>query len=196
MGKIFLLMGKSASGKDAIYRNLLKDETLSLDKVVMYTTRPMRQGEEDGRQYFFVNESVYRLKDREGKIIEAREYHTKLGLWRYFTVDDGQIVLKKNNYLMIGTLDTLKSLRDYFGASAIAPLYIDADDGLRLERALKRERRQEHPRYDEMCRRYLADDRDFAKERLKDLNVKDIFANNDELEDCLKRVADYIRKHG
>ena len=196
MGKIFLLMGKSASGKDAIYRNLLKDETLSLDKVVMYTTRPMRQGEEDGRQYFFVNESVYRLKDREGKIIEAREYHTKLGLWRYFTVDDGQIVLKKNNYLMIGTLDTLKSLRDYFGTSAIAPLYIDADDGLRLERALKRERRQEHPRYDEMCRRYLADDRDFAKERLKDLNVKDIFANNDELEDCLKRVADYIRKHG
>lgn len=196
MGKIFLLMGKSASGKDAIYRNLLKDETLSLDKVVMYTTRPMRQGEEDGRQYFFVNESVYRLKDREGKIIEAREYHTKLGLWRYFTVDDGQIVLKKNNYLMIGTLDTLKSLRDYFGASAIAPLYIDADDGLRLERALKRERRQEHPRYDEMCRRYLADDRDFAKERLKDLNVKDIFTNNDELEDCLKRVADYIRKHG
>lgn len=196
MGKIFLLMGKSASGKDAIYRNLLKDETLSLDKVVMYTTRPMRQGEEDGRQYFFVNESVYRLKDREGKIIEAREYHTKLGLWRYFTVDDGQIVLKKNNYLMIGTLDTLKSLRDYFGASAIAPLYIDADDGLRLERALKRERRQEHPRYDEMCRRYLADDRDFAKERLKDLNVKDIFANNDELEDCLRRVADYIRKHG
>ena len=46
MGKIILLMGKSASGKDAVYRNLLQDETLSLKKVVLYTTRPMRLKEE------------------------------------------------------------------------------------------------------------------------------------------------------
>ena len=53
MGKIVLLMGKSTTGKDTIYKNLLKDEAMGLKKVVLYTTRPMRKGEENGIQYFF-----------------------------------------------------------------------------------------------------------------------------------------------
>lgn len=52
MGKIFCLMGKSASGKDTIYSRLLKMPELTLKKVIPYTTRPMRQGEIDGDTYF------------------------------------------------------------------------------------------------------------------------------------------------
>lgn len=193
MGKIILLVGKSASGKDAVYRNLLQDETLSLKKVVLYTTRPMRLKEEEGKQYFFVDEDAYQNMKRGGKIIEKRDYHTKLGLWRYFTADDGQIDLKKADYLMIGTVETYLSIRACFGEENVVPVYIDTDDGIRLERALKRERKQEEPRYDEMCRRYLADTEDFSKDRLDAAGITRVFPNNDTLEECLLQVAAYIR---
>ena len=59
MGKLFCIMGKSASGKDTIFRRLTEDERLSLKKVVPYTTRPSRKGEENGRDYYFVSEDKY-----------------------------------------------------------------------------------------------------------------------------------------
>ncbi|MBQ8030960.1 MAG: guanylate kinase, partial [Butyrivibrio sp.] len=107
MGKIFLLMGKSTSGKDTIYRNLIEDESLFLKKVVPYTTRPQRSGETDGVQYFFKTEEEYQDLKRNGQIIEERTYHTNYGEWRYFTVDDGQIDLASgDSYLVIGTLES------------------------------------------------------------------------------------------
>ena len=54
MGKIFYIMGKSSSGKDTIYSRLLQDEAMQLKKIILYTTRPMREGEQDGREYHFV----------------------------------------------------------------------------------------------------------------------------------------------
>ena len=68
MGKIFLLMGKSTSGKDTIYNALIRNEELLLKKVVPYTTRPMRDGEKDGAEYFFKTEEAY-LKLKEDKKI-------------------------------------------------------------------------------------------------------------------------------
>ncbi len=60
MGKIFCLMGKSASGKDTIYRQLLLSEDLKLNKIVPYTTRPIREREKNGVQYYFVDEGNLR----------------------------------------------------------------------------------------------------------------------------------------
>ena len=57
MGKIYYLMGKSASGKDHIYEHLLKETSFDLKPLVLYTTRPIRSGEQDGREYFFVDEA-------------------------------------------------------------------------------------------------------------------------------------------
>ena len=76
MGKIFLLMGKSSSGKDTIYRELMRKKDIGLKKVVSYTTRPMREGETDGVQYLFKNEEEYRKLKDDKKIIEERTYHT------------------------------------------------------------------------------------------------------------------------
>ena len=42
-------MGKSASGKDSVYRELMKK--FPFEKIIMYTTRPMRQDEKNGVQY-------------------------------------------------------------------------------------------------------------------------------------------------
>ena len=58
MGKIFYLMGKSSSGKDTIYKKLIQDPELKLKTIVLYTTRPIRAGEQEGMEYHFVTEEV------------------------------------------------------------------------------------------------------------------------------------------
>ena len=192
MGNIYCLMGKSASGKDTIYNRLLAMEKLHLRRVVPYTTRPMRSGETDGQTYVFCTEQQVADFEAAGKIIELRAYHTVYGIWKYFTADDGQISLAERDYLMIGTLEAYEQIRDYFGAEHVCPIYVEVDDGLRLQRALDRERSQEMPKYAEMCRRFLADEHDFSEENLKKAGITRRFLNKD-LSQVTQEIASYIR---
>ena len=98
MGKIFCVMGKSATGKDTIYQKLLNESTLDLKRIIPYTTRPIREGEEAGREYHFCTEEDVERLDQEGRIVELRAYNTVYGIWKYFTVDDGNIQLDKEKY--------------------------------------------------------------------------------------------------
>lgn len=190
MGKIICLMGKSSTGKDTIYKRLLADRELGLKKIVPYTTRPIRRGERDGVEYFFKSEEDFLRLKEQGRIIEDREYHTFHGLWRYFVADDGQIE-SSGNYIMIGTLEAYRHLQDYFGADRVLAVMIELDDGVRLQRALNRERKQEQPRYEEMCRRFLADSEDFAEERIAEAGITARFVNNN-LGQCLEHIRQYI----
>ncbi len=192
MGKIFIVMGKSSTGKDTIYKKLMDSEELSLKTAVMYTTRPIRKSEEDGVEYYFVNEETLIKLQEQNKIIEHRAYQTIHGTWHYFTVNDGQINLEEADYLMIGTLETYEQIREYFGQDKVVPLYIEVEDGVRLMRALKREQKQEHPKYAEMCRRYLADEEDFTEENLQKLGVVKRYQNYD-INTCLSEVIGDIK---
>ncbi len=194
MAKIYVLMGKSASGKDTLYRRLLKDKTLDLQKIVPYTTRPIRSGEQQGREYFFVGEAELERLRAAGRVIEHREYSTVYGIWHYFTADDGQIEADgKKAYLMIDTLEGYQRLKAYFGAETTVPLYIEVEDGLRLARALERERAQQSPKYAELCRRFLADCEDFSEERLAEADIRRRFCNRD-LEQCFEELSEQIRE--
>lgn len=195
MGKIVYLMGKSSSGKDTIFKALQKEGTVALTTIVPYTTRPIRSGEQEGEAYHFVTEEAYLRLEREGRIVESRVYHTVYGPWRYFTADDGQIDLEGSDAMMIGTLEGYESLCAYYGREAILPIYIELDDGIRLQRALDRERKQEHPKYEEMCRRFLADSEDFSEEKLAAAGIVKRF-QNENLEECLKEIEDCIREAG
>lgn len=119
MGKIYYIMGKSSSGKDSIYSSLLKKSELKLKRLVLYTTRPIRSGEENGREYFFVTDSDFFQMEKKGCIIEKRDYLTVEGIWRYFTADDGQINLQEADYLGIGTLESYMKLKGHFGEETV-----------------------------------------------------------------------------
>lgn len=187
MAKIFYVMGKSASGKDTIYKNLT-ERLPQLKQVVLYTTRPIREGEKDGKEYYFTTGDRLNELRAEGKIIEERTYQTALGPWSYFTVDDGQIDVKSDGtYLMIGTLESYEKTRNYYGEDLLIPLYIEVEDGKRLKRALEREFMQKDPKYAELCRRYLADEEDFKEERLRRCGINRRFMN-DNLEVCLREI--------
>lgn len=194
MGKIVYLMGKSSTGKDTIFKRLLEDKALRLKNIVPYTTRPIRDGEKNGEEYFFTDEENYLRLKEQGKIIEDRVYNTFHGLWRYFTVDDGQVRQQAQNYLMIGTLESYLKLKDYFGADRMLPIMIELDDGIRLQRALNRELAQDSPKYEEMCRRFLADSADFAEEKIQEAEVTVRF-ENDDLDRCLEEIRIYIAKN-
>lgn len=191
MGKIVYLMGKSSTGKDTIYRELLRKNTFTLKKIIPYTTRPVRIKEQNGREYFFTDEQGYEKLMQNGKVIEQRTYHTYHGIWRYFTVDDGQVDLQNESYICIGTLESYVSTKAYYGENVMIPVLIELDDGERLQRALNRERKQEHPKYEEMCRRFLADSEDFSEEKIDGAGIEKRFYNEN-LEQCLKEIRDYI----
>ena len=194
MGKIFYILGKSSTGKDTIYKNILEDETLGLKDIILYTTRPIRDGETDGKSYHFVSEKEYEDIKKSGLIIEERSYNTMHGVWRYFTVKDSSIDLSNNNYVIIGVLKSFIDTRDYFGSDKVVPIYIEVEDGLRLQRALNREKKPENRRFKELCRRYLADSEDFSEDKIKDAGIDQRFENVD-LSSCINEVKEYIRKN-
>lgn len=194
MGKIVYLCGKSSTGKDTVYRRLLEDKELNLKTIVPYTTRPIREGEVEGREYHFIDEAQVAEFERLGRIIELRAYNTVHGIWKYMTVDDGSFDLTKESYIYIGTLESYINSVKYFSPGAILPILIEVDDGVRLTRALEREKRQDNPKYEELCRRFLADAADFSKEKIAEAGITRRFINED-LDRCVEEVKKYISEN-
>ena len=191
MSKIFYLMGKSSTGKDTIYKRIIDKYPDMLKSVVMYTTRPKREGETDGVTYNFVTEDEDAGMKRDGLIIEERAYNTVHGLWRYFTAKDKQIDLEHFDYLIAGVLASYVSTREYFGKDVVLPIYVEVEDGERLTRALEREKKPGNHKYAEMCRRFLSDTEDFSEDKLKTAGIDRRFVNDD-LEECIKKIEGYI----
>ncbi|MEE0691379.1 MAG: guanylate kinase [Lachnospiraceae bacterium] len=192
MGKLFYIMGKSSSGKDTIYEDMLLRQELALTPFIMYTTRPIRAKETDGVQYHFVTEEMLRLMQEEDRVIELRSYDTVQGVWYYFTADGTDVDMEHHNYLALGTLESYAKVRDYYGAERVVPIYIEVSDEQRLARSIKREKKQAAPNYEEVCRRFLADQKDFSEENIKKAGIKKRFANNEDRQICMDEVASYI----
>ena len=187
MGRIYYLLGKSATGKDTLYKEILKRRP-KLRTVTMYTTRPIREGETDGVEYFFTGREELERQLASGKVIESRTYQTIAGPWTYYTVDDGQFdVADDESCLMIGTLESYEKMCAYFEAGKMVPVYIEVPDGIRLLRAVKREENQKRPNYREVCRRYLADEKDFSEENLERLGITKSYQNTD-MEMCVEEI--------
>lgn len=190
MNRIFYIMGKSSSGKDTIYKRLLNEQDFT--PIVLYTTRPMRENEEDGREYHFVDRSKFEEMQAAGEVIERRIYNTIHGEWIYFT-SKNSISLESESCIGIGTLESYMGIQRYFG-NYLVPIYIEVDDGIRLMRAVQREQQEAEPKYAELCRRFLADSEDFSDEKLKAVGIEKKFQNNGEINDCIKEIVEYINK--
>lgn len=186
MGKIFYIMGKSASGKDTIFKKV-KEQMSQLKTIVIYTTRPIREGESEGVEYHFVDESKLQQFLKDGKVIELREYNTVHGIWKYFTVNDGQFDAD-DNYIAIGTLESYQGMKKHLGEDKLVPIYIEVEDGIRLERALKREHKQKEPKYEELCRRFLADAEDFSEKKLQQAGIIKKYLNID-MDECIEEIV-------
>lgn len=85
-GILVYILGKSSSGKDCVYHEIRKQ--YDLVSMVIYTTRPMRAGGQEGVEYHFVDMNFLIEAREKGRVIEERTYHTVHGSWTYFTLDE------------------------------------------------------------------------------------------------------------
>lgn len=193
MSKIYCIVGKSCSGKDTIYNSIIKKNKY-LKPIVTYTTRPIRQNEINGKEYIFVDDNKFDTLKKNNKIIEYREYNTANGVWTYFMVDDGQINFSNNeNYILITTLDGIKSLSKFY-KNNIVLIHIFIDDEIRMQRAYNREKNSKKD-YIEMCRRFISDDKDFKKEKFDELKIYENKIINNKREKCIDEILNIIKKN-
>ena len=151
--KIIALFGKSGAGKDTIQKWIMKHYPKSFNPIVSCTTRPMRQGETDGQDYFFLSNEEFAQKVLNLSMLEATEFRG----WYYGTSID-QLDINRINIGVFNIAGIEALLED--SRLDIFPVWIYADDKVRLLRALNRE---EKPDCAEICRRFQTDEKDFAE---------------------------------
>lgn len=195
MSNFIYIMGKSASGKDTIYKKI--KEQINVKTYVLYTTRPIRTGEQEGVDYHYVSDEQMLKFKQEGKVIESRTYQTVKGPWTYATIADEQLE-QNGDILTVGTLESYNKIKEYYEnkkSIKLLPVYITIDEDERRKRAVKRENKQENPNYEEVERRLKADNIDFSEENLKKAGIgqNQTFENYD-LDKCLESILTYIQK--
>lgn len=194
MSKIFCIIGKSASGKDTLYKKIIANKDENLVSVVPYTTRPKRVNEENGVDYYFVSESDMKTFENENRIIEKRKYLTVKGIWYYFTCDFE--MQDDKNYILITTLEGLSGIIKRYGEDNVCIVYLYLDDKERLLRCIERESMQVKPDYTEVCRRFIADNSDFPDEvisNMKNVNYIDTSHSPDECLSEWKKLYESLK---
>lgn len=139
-----------ASGKDSTQKELIK---MGLKSVVSYTTRPPRPKEIDGIAYHFISKEEFLEKEKQGFFAETTSYNVASGdIWYYGSAvndltEDKVIILNPEGLRQIKKVKSLKPVS----------FFINADKTTLMDRAKKR-----GDNTDEVLRRLIADDFDFA----------------------------------
>lgn len=190
MGKIFMILGKSASGKDTIVSRVRKALPCQLEPIVPYTTRPMRPGEVEGEQYHFITEKEM-TEIPEEMIIEQRCYQTVYGNWYYMNLKKN-IDLDSKSYIIIGTIPVLKAFREIYKEKVIA-IYIYSGAKDRLLRSINRSKGTTEEMM-EICRRFLKDEEDFSSEHVTYEQINLLVSNTGNPTTASQIVTNFILK--
>ncbi len=184
MSRIFCIVGKSSTGKDTLYKRIMEEDGGRLVPVIPCTTRPMRVYEKNGVDYHFFSVEEMEALEARGEVIEKRQYLTTQGIWNYFTLKFE--VEENKDYILITTLEGATKIMEHYGSDLVHLVYLYVDDKVRLMRYIEREAKQPKPDYSEVCRRFLADQKDFSEENLSVFkNIHPIDTGAD-IEDCFK----------
>ena len=181
--KIYFLVGQSSTGKDTIKSKLLSIMP-SLKDYVYCTTRPMRDGEVNGREYLFKSHEDYEKDEKSGVVIESRVYNfngnTPVVYYSLAKEIDEEL------YIVTGTPDMCHSYIEYYGSDIVKPIFIVVSDRERLMRAIKREDTNKG-NYKEVARRFYDEFNEYTKENILSLLGVE-YVNNDYLEDCIEDI--------
>ena len=184
-----ILCGKSASGKDTIAKRLARR---GFETLVSYTSRPMRDGEEEFVDYVFLTKQDFEQRIKEGRFIEYRSYKTlvngKEDIWYYGTpkrdIDD--MLTAEKDFVIILDLDGAKAFMDYYGGENCLCVLIDASSTDRTERAMRRGSFDQT----EWERRLAADDEAFSEGKCAE--VCDLFVLNSEMDFVSRAVGQIV----
>ena len=187
--KIILLVGKSGAGKDTLAR-LFSLYHPEVELVISTTSRPMRENEQDGKDYFFITQEEFDRKIEDGAFWEHKVYMAyrddKLEAWKY-GLEKEKNKLESGNFIIPFDLERAWKLKEVLKNNLVV-IYIDAPGELRKARAVARDKNFNEK---EWYRRAMDEDRIFK-------NVEkeaDYFVKNDNLEVCLKQIENIYLWH-
>lgn len=182
MKKLLCIMGESASGKTTLAKML--EEECGIKQIVSHTSRPKREGEVEGVDYYFVSDEDFVLALNNDKLCECLIFNE----WYYgISVDEIEKGSEDDIKSVVVTPQGMEQLVHTVGKDKVVPIYIFVDGKSRLIRSLAREQNGE---VGEMCRRYLADEEDFKEiEKFSPTVIP-----NYNLQDAYKLLIDLIAK--
>ena len=181
MIKILIIVGKTASGKDSVVNKLVEN---GYDKVVTYTTRPMRSGEKQDITYHFITEEEFKNKIEENFFAEYKTYNTEFGVWYYGTaLDDLENADDKS--VIILTPDGYRDVINKLTRKPIS-IYLYANNQTIKKRLIKR---GDDPK--EAERRVSHDNDDFKG--IENEVDKIVYNNeNDIIDDVIQKILKYV----
>ena len=175
--KVIALFGKAGSGKDTILHALVNKFPDRYNEIVSCTTRPPREGEQEGVNYYFLTVDQFTEKVLNGDMLEATEFNN----WHYGTALSSLSTDKVN--VGVFNPEGIRCLMEDNFVDLIA-YYVQVGDKERLIRQLIRE---VDPDVKEIIRRFSADEKDF--EDLEDIDYQVIINQN---KDDLFHAVDLI----
>lgn len=178
---VIVLVGRMASGKTTLKNEILK-ESPKIKPIITYTTRPMRDGEEDGVDYHFISNDTFNAMKRRKEFLETTEYNADFGYCQYGS--------RKEDYYGPGLKVVVLNP---FGAKAVREdpkiesriIWLDPDEEVLMKRALERGDKPE-----EINRRFITDESDFLK--FKYWGIWDIHYTDNSTKRCLKYIKDSL----
>lgn len=187
MKKVIAICGKSGSGKDSILKGVLNKKPEVFAPIVSYTTRPKREGEIEGVDYYFITSEQMASKIMNGEMLEATSFNG----WVYGTSIDSL----KDDKVNIGVynLEGLEYLIENKNEIDSLIFYIDASNKIRLLRSLNRE---ENPDIDEIIRRYGTDKTDFLDFVPSEIDAMTLHNESEkDLSFCIENVISLTKGH-
>ena len=182
MINILVISGKSASGKDLVVKKLVEK---GYSRIVRYTTRSKRKGEQQDIAYHFISDEEFKQKIEEGFFAEYKTYNTEFGVWYYGTAlddlenadDKSVIVLEPQSY---------RDIKDELSDKNIICVYLYANNSTIKKRL---EHRGDNP--NEVIRRMESDNEDFKG---FENEVDRIVYNNDDdkIDNVLSKILKYV----
>lgn len=167
MYKIVTLSGKAGAGKDRMMQEVLKvlkeeSPEFTINEIVSCTTRPKREGEVEGKNYYFLTHEEFAERLADGTMVEATIFND----WCYGSclehMNEDGINIGVYNPEGVAILQSIPDIMVY-------SIFVDAPDKVRLLRQLNRE---ENPDVKEIIRRFGADEADFSPDNLIDINFQ------------------------
>lgn len=149
--QVVAIMGMSASGKDTVARETVKRHPELFHYVISSTTRPPREKEIHGKDYYFCSIEDFTRKVLNGEMLEATEFND----WFYGTPIEA-LNPNKINLCVLNPAGIQALLED--SRLNVEVIHVWAEDKVRLMRSLNREK---DPDCAEICRRFFADRKDF-----------------------------------
>ena len=177
MYNVIALMGEAGSGKDRTMQAVLAADP-TLHEIISCTTRPMRQGEAHGVNYFYYTPEQFGQKVLDGEMLECTVFND----WFYGTSYDS---VRSDRVINIGVFNPtgVESLLARPDCNVLV-FWIQTNDKIRLLRQLNRE---EDPDVREVVRRFQADYDDF-----NNLDFEMIILKNDNLADLETNVKEIL----